>query len=170
MKIAVTDASIFIDLLECKVCGPFFKLPYQILTSYQVWMELEKGQREELRQWLNDDRLTIIKIEKDFVQITEREGLSRSLSIADRSAWFLSEQENGLLLTSDGALRKMAKQHQIETHGLLWVFDQMVRQEFLASIDAVTKLQQVFEQNSYYRTDRKLIDAFESLKEKWKKI
>lgn len=170
MKIAVTDASIFIDLLECEACDPFFRLPYQIVTSYQVWMELEEEQRAFLKKWVKKERLTVIKIEEDFIEITHKEDLSRSLSVADRSVWLISDREDGILVTSDGTLRKMAKKHRIETHGLLWVFDQMVREELLIPGDAAFRLQQIFDQNRYYRTNSKLIRAFESLRKKWKKF
>lgn len=49
MKVAVTDACIFIDLLESEVYQAFFKLPLEIMTTRQVWGELESEQREVLK-------------------------------------------------------------------------------------------------------------------------
>jgi len=170
MRITVTDACIFIDLLECHACEAFFQLSFRVVTSYQVWMELENDHREILRQWIKNHQLMVIKIEENFVEMTRDENLSRSLSIADRSVWFISKKEDGILLTSDGMLRKMAKKHRIDTHGLLWVFDRMVREQLITTDKAISKLQQIFNRNSYYRTDSKLTKAFESLKRKWKKV
>lgn len=168
MKIAVTDASIFIDLLECEACEAFFRLPYTFITSYQVWMELEKDHRKILAKWL-DDRIRVVKIERDFVKATDEKELSSSLSIADRSVWFLSYNQGDILLTSDGLLRKMGKKHGIETHGLLWIFDRMVDEDILDPKEAIAKLESVFEANRFYKTDQKLRKFFERLKIKWNK-
>ncbi|MEX0595597.1 MAG: hypothetical protein WD512_03780, partial [Candidatus Paceibacterota bacterium] len=73
-------------------------------------------------------------------------------------------------LTSDGTLRKMAKKHQIETHGLLWIFDQLVKQSFLTVNDATKKLQLVFNQNTHYKSDQKLFKAYEVLLTTWQNI
>lgn len=166
MKIAVTDASIFIDLLECEAYDVFFRLPYQIITSYQVWMELEKDQQKILEKW-RKNHLTIIKIEKDFVKKTNEKNLSSSLSIADRSVWFLSHDKKSILLTSDGLLRKMGKKHGIKSHGLLWVFDRMVDEQLLEQSEAIEKLELVFKVNPFYKNDTKLRQAFKKLKKKW---
>ncbi|MEX2464182.1 MAG: hypothetical protein WD513_07775 [Balneolaceae bacterium] len=53
MKVAVTDACIFIDLLESEACFAFFQLQFEIVTTRQVWMELESDQRNELEKWMD---------------------------------------------------------------------------------------------------------------------
>lgn len=170
MRIAVTDACIFIDLLECKACQAFFQLSLEVVTSYQVWMELENKQREVLDKWVDRDQLTIVKISVDFVEVANDKNLSSSLSIADLSVWYLAEDNNDILLTSDGVLRKMAKRHNIKTHGLLWIFDQLYEEELLAPKELISKLQHIFDTNSHYRSDTKLYEAFERLKKKWDSI
>jgi len=160
MKIAVTDASIFIDLLECHGCEAFFGLSYQIVTSYQIWRELDPDQRTILSAWVDNGQLTVIRIEDDFIAATQPYNLSLSLSVPDRSAWFLAMKESALLLTSDGALRKMGKKHGIQTHGLLWLFEQMVEEQTLSPSEAVFKLQGIFDQNLYYKGNQKLMSAF----------
>ena len=87
MEVAVTDACIFIDLLECEGHEAFFRLPYRIITSYQVWMELDEGHRSVL----SNSRLEVLKLTDDFVTHTETHGLSKSLSIADRSVGTLQK-------------------------------------------------------------------------------
>lgn len=168
MKIAVTDASIFIDLIECDGCESFFGLSYHIVTSYQIWRELDPKQRKFLSVWVDKCQLTVIRIEDDFVAATEPYNLSLSLSIPDRSAWFLAMSESALLLTSDAVLRKMGKKHGIPTHGLLWLFDQMVEEQTLGPSEAVLKLQSIFDQNIYYKRNQKLLSAFKKLSKKWK--
>ncbi|MDZ7772198.1 MAG: hypothetical protein U5K31_05580 [Balneolaceae bacterium] len=167
MRIVVTDACIFIDLLECNACEAFFHLSIEVVTSYQVWMELESEQRKVLSEWVDSDRLRIIKISEDFVGAAKERNLSTSLSIADLSVWHLAEKSNDILLTSDGVLRKMAKRHDIKTHGLLWIFDQIYEEELIKPKDLILKLQHIFDTNSHYRSNTKLYESFEWLKKKW---
>lgn len=168
MRIAVTDACIFIDLLESNACSAFFQLQFEIITTRQVWMELETEQRETLKPWINTKKLRIITGIDNVIKIRDEYNLSKALSIADLSVWTLTLNKKAILLTSDGKLRKMAKQHQIETHGLLWVFNEMVEQKELSFNEAKEKLYLVFEQNTHYKSDQKLYNAFEHLLSKWR--
>jgi len=95
---------------------------------------------------------------------------AKALSIADLSVWTLTANEGGILLTSDGTLRKMAQKHQIETHGLLWVFDKMVEHKLLPVDAAEEKLRLVFNQNTHYKSDQKLFNAFEKLLTRWQNL
>lgn len=132
-------------------------------------MELDTEQRKILSVWIDRGQLTIIKIKEDFVKGVQPFNLSLSLSVADRSAWFLAKEKGAILLTSDGVLLKMGRQHGIETHGLLWIFDRMVEKQIVNPEEAASCLQSVFDQNIYYRSNQKLLKAFERLKKKWQR-
>lgn len=170
MKVAVTDACIFIDLLDSEACTAFFQLQYEIVTTRQVWMELDADQRDELEKWINSGKLSIVSGINNVIEVRDQNNLSKALSIADLSVWTLTANEGGILLTSDGTLRKMAQQHRIETHGLLWIFDQLVENEILLVPEASKKIQFVFNQNTHYKSDQKLFDAFEILLTKWQNL
>ena len=169
MKVAVTDACIFIDLLDSEACSAFFQLQYEIVTTRQVWMELESDQRDILKPWIDTNQLSIITGINNVIEVRDKNNLSKALSIADLSVWTLTSNNGGVLLTSDGTLRKMAQKHHIETHGLLWVFDQIVKNGLLPVPKATKKLQFVFNQNTHYKSDQKLFEAFETLLTKWQK-
>lgn len=167
MKVAVTDACIFIDLIECDACSSFFQLPFQFITSYQVWSELEDEQVVTLNEWVKSKKLHIEQTDPDFLELLKDKSLSTSLSIADLSVWFLCDTSGDILLTSDGLLRSSAKKHAMETHGLLWLFDQMVKHQLMSKTTATTKLQSVFNNNIYYSSNTKLIKAFEKMVKGW---
>ncbi|HYW35325.1 MAG TPA: hypothetical protein VE868_07960 [Balneolaceae bacterium] len=130
-------------------------------------MELDKEHREILEKWVESEQLTIIKIKEDFVQKTQNKRLSSSLSVADLSVWYIADENENILLTSDGTLRTMAKRHEIKTHGLLWIFDQLFREDILSPKELISKLQHIFDINVYYRTNSKLYNAFKRMKKKW---
>lgn len=167
MKIAVTDACIFIDLIESESCDVFFRLEMDLITTRQVWFELEPEQRVYLEPWRGSKKITITAANENIVDVGEEMSLSKALSIADLSVWVLAKRENGVLLTSDGTLRKMAKKHGIETHGLLWIFDQIVKERLLSVDEASKKLKLIFNQNTYYKSDRKLFRAYEKMLTSW---
>ncbi|MAO64048.1 MAG: hypothetical protein CL666_03535 [Balneola sp.] len=167
MKVAITDACIFIDLLESEACTAFFQLPLDIVTTRQVWGELESEQKAVLQQWIKTKDLSIIEVQGTLEILRTNYKLSVRLSIADLSVWSVCQKEGGVLLTSDGTLRKMARENNIDTHGLLWVFDQIVKNKLLTVIEATEKLQSVFNQNEYYKADVKLFDAYEEMITKW---
>jgi hypothetical protein len=51
MKLAVTDACIFIDLIELQLTAHFFKLQIEIHTSLDVFNELFDNQKEILKAY-----------------------------------------------------------------------------------------------------------------------
>lgn len=167
MNILVTDASIFIDLIDCDVLSPFFELPCQYYTTDYIWDELIPEQQVLLQPAIDHGKLEIHDTDEHFLEYISEKNLSKSLSIADRSVWYLTKMKGDILLTSDGALRKMAKKHEIKTHGLLWIFEQMVNHNIISPQTAITKLDLLFENNSYYRMNVKLMNAWEELQNKW---
>lgn len=111
--------------------------------------------------------MTIIETKGNLEALRANKQLSVSLSIADLSVWSLCYREGGILLTSDGTLRKIAKENKVATHGLLWVFDQIVKNRVLTVKQATEKLQCVFNQNEYYKADVKLYDEYEAMVTRW---
>ena len=52
------------------------------------------------------------------------------LSVNDGFAFALAEsQSDCILLTGDGELRELATRHQMEVHGVLWVIDEIHRNQ-----------------------------------------
>jgi hypothetical protein len=139
-----------------------------IVTTRHVWGELESDQRKVLQQWIESQNLSVIEVEGDLDSLRDNNQLSVGLSIADLSVWNVCYEAGAILLTSDGTLRKMAKENKIKTHGLLWIFDQIMKNKILTVEVASKKLQYVFNNNEYYKADVKLFDAYEAMKAGWK--
>lgn len=58
MKIAVTDACIFIDIIELGLSGEFFNLPFEIHTTLDVLNELYPSQQQVLNTFTDEEKLT----------------------------------------------------------------------------------------------------------------
>ena len=65
MQIAVTDACIFIDLLDLKITQQFFNLDLEIHTTYEVWDELNEDQQEILKAYRSVEKLTVHILEPE---------------------------------------------------------------------------------------------------------
>ena len=59
MKLAITDACIFIDFIELRLTSEFFKLPIEIHTSLDVYNELYPEQKEILKAYSSVGKLII---------------------------------------------------------------------------------------------------------------
>ena len=63
MKIAITDACIFIDLYDLNLTTSFFSLNLEIHTSLDVFNELYEAQKEILQKSALIEKLLIHNIE-----------------------------------------------------------------------------------------------------------
>ncbi|NCU05114.1 MAG: hypothetical protein GXC73_14130, partial [Chitinophagaceae bacterium] len=53
MKIAITDANIFIDLIRLQMLHFLFKIELEITTTLEVFEELHEWQQKELQQFID---------------------------------------------------------------------------------------------------------------------
>jgi hypothetical protein len=68
MKVAVTDANIFIDLINLKLVSHFFDLDIEIHSSLEVLDELYPQQQEILIAYKKAKRLTIHVLDADELE------------------------------------------------------------------------------------------------------
>ena len=153
MQIAVTDACIFIDLLELEITSSFFRLDLEIHTTVEVINELYSEQQEVLLAYQTVKKLTVHNLDAHDLQLLRSTSFPKALSHQDKSVIYLAAQLNAIVLSSDGVVRKFAKKIAIETHGIFWIFDQLVLQELLTQNDAMRKLRQFMDGNLMYRNN-----------------
>lgn len=156
MKVVVTDACIFIDILELGISSNFFELDLEIHTTYEVWDELYKDQKEILNAYRSVDRLTIHILEpNDFAEISNAQ-FPNALSTPDQTVLHIARKLDAILLSSDGKVRKYAQITKIKTHGIFWIFDELVKYEVLTKDQANNLLKKLFKSNLMYKNNRKL--------------
>jgi predicted nucleic acid-binding protein len=62
-------------------------------------------------------------------------------SLADVSCYLVAKAQGLPLLTGDGRLRKQAARDGVQVHGALWLLDQLVAHDIIATANAAAALQ-----------------------------
>lgn len=135
-KIVVSDTNIFIDLVKLELLGDFFSLPWDIHTTDFVINELEvPEQKAAVTAFIKRKKLTVGKLNAAEVGIiAERsEETGGKISITDFSVCHYAQKNNYTLLTGDMNLRKVAVKENISVHGILFLFDELVKHAVLPS-------------------------------------
>lgn len=168
MKIAITDACIFIDLHELELTSELFSLNLDIHTSTDVYNELHSHQREVLKAFISGSKLTVHRISEEERQTIFNSKLPKSLSETDKTVLFLAAKLKAFVLSSDKTVRKSAKSQSIDYHGMLWILDQLVEKSILTKTQALEKLQYLFSVNIIYQNNMELVLELEKRVRLWK--
>jgi predicted nucleic acid-binding protein len=144
VKIIVNDANILIDLVDLRILPHFFQLDYDFHTTEMILDELFPEQKEALEPYIETGRLIVDEIsENDLIEILNLRFFKPNLSEQDCSALYQAQKEAAILITSDNLLRNFAKSKNVEVHGHLWVFDNLVDNRLLMGIRAIEKLNEL---------------------------
>jgi len=167
IKIAITDACIFIDLYDLELIAPFFKLNFEIHTTTAVFYELYEEQQRVLLAYQNVEKLIVHNlVEEDFIHI-QNEVYPRSLSEADKSVLYIANKLNACVLSSDKTVRNYAKNQSITYHGMIWIFDLLIESHILTKKEAVLKLQELVTVNFVFQNNRRLVGEIQKRLRLW---
>jgi predicted nucleic acid-binding protein len=122
MKIAVTDACIFIDIHNLRLTPSFFSLPLEIHSTVDVLNELYEDHKQFLQAFVLVGKLTIHSLFEADRRLISAGDFPLGLSEADKSVIYIAANIKAILLSSDKAVRRYAKGKNIDCHGMLWVF------------------------------------------------
>lgn len=168
LKIAVTDACIFIDLYDLGLVTSFFQLDIEIHTTSSVYFELYSEQQQVLKAYQSVDRLFVHNLkEEDFLEI-HSESYPKSLSETDKSVLHIASKLDACVLSSDKTVRNCAKNKDIEYHGMIWIFDKLVEVNILTEKEAASKLKQLVATNFIFQNNQPLVDEIEKRLTLWK--
>lgn len=156
MKLAVTDACIFIDLIELQLSSEFFGLPIEIHTSLDVFNELYTEQKEILKAYSSVGNLSIHNLSAQEKNRIHEERFPRSLSENDKTVIFLADKLNATVISSDKAVRNYAKSKAIEYHGMLWIFDKLIEFKLITPLEAIAKIRTLYSGNIVYQNSIEL--------------
>lgn len=128
MRIIISDSSCLIDLRKASLLAVFLRLPFEILIPNTLF-------EDELLSFTDDEKTMLLRgglkvVDLPGSRVSRAREVIRAqprLSIHDGFAFALAEVNHGcILLTGDSLLRALGETSQIEVHGVLWVFDQIL--------------------------------------------
>lgn len=138
MKIAITDANIFIDLFSLGKLDWLKMLNLEVYTTDLVLNELRPEQAASVRNWVS----VVSEFTIDEVSDLGLLDLSGGLSNADKSVIWQTNQMSDpfIVLTGDNLIRKWCTSNEIEVHGILWILDQLIDRNLLSKNEALSFL------------------------------
>ena len=140
-NILVKDSCIIIDLIELDLIDLFLSLGYQVYTTEAVVIEItDDNQRSKVENIVDSSGL-LVDDNFDIDEINNIYNSNPSLSFTDATVIELSLRIGGILLTSDGAMRKYAESNQREVHGVLWVIELLCNVGLIDSNQAISKIE-----------------------------
>lgn len=123
MRILVSDTSVLVDLERGSLLEACFQLPFQFAVPDLLYNRELKGHGGEVLIGLGL-----------IVEELDGEGIKRALayrrqvpalSVPDSFAIALAGARGWVLVTGDGALRRLAIDEAIDCHGVLWLLDEI---------------------------------------------
>jgi predicted nucleic acid-binding protein len=129
MLLAISDASVLVDLADTNLLGPLTKLPYRFVVPDFVIREITRDeQREIVDRLVGTKKLSVLTASGDDLRLIEALLQDHSaLSFADCSVVILAERYNALILTNDSRMRKVSERRRLTCHGTLWIIAQLVQ-------------------------------------------
>lgn len=151
MKILVNDTNIFIDLHSVGLLEEMCRLPYEIHTVDFVVAEIaDADQRRIFDELVARGEISVDGFTADEVIeiVEEHSSVSGNLSIPDCSVCYFARKHNVPMLTGDRRLRRYAEEQSIEVHGILFIFDELVRYDIISTSMAADRLEELFAINA----------------------
>jgi len=133
MKIFVNDTNILIDLADLDLLEAFSKLDALLYTTDLIVAEISDAkEKTKIQSLIDRDILKVIPLKaEEFNAVYSIKEDNSGLSFEDCSVWFLADKYQGTLVTGDGKLRKQATRKGTEVRGILYLFDEFVKNAIL---------------------------------------
>ncbi len=124
--VIVNDASCLIDFRKGGLLGVVCDLPYRFVIPYTVrtFEVLDFSEAD----WRALDRAGMITHDLTAEEVGKALAVRKShpgLSANDGFCLATAEAYAGILLTGDALLRRVARLHDIQVHGVLWAVDEL---------------------------------------------
>jgi hypothetical protein len=145
MRIAITDANIFIDLIHIELHGFLFALDFEVHTSLEVFDELSEWQKKSLQKFVKQKELTL----HDCTDVSPVEFVReiKALSDSDKTVLYLAAHLDAFVLTGDGLIRKIGGIQKVEIHGVFWLLDKFLENKLISKKQAGQQLKKLMDYN-----------------------
>ena len=142
MKLAVQDANIIIDLIKIDLWQIALKLDIEIYTTDFVVGELDENQVATIQPYIDEGQFKVRAFNAgELIEIYGIHERIPALSAIDCSVLHSARSDGAMVLTGDRRLRNEVRNNQVEVHGILWIFDELLRQKVIDFPYASSKLE-----------------------------
>jgi hypothetical protein len=141
----VVDTNILIDFDRGDLLEALFGLPAVFLAPDVIVAELGEPDGQRL-QALGLESVSLAG--EQVIEVMEMAAVHRAPSVNDLFALVLARARAALLLTGDGALRRLAESEGLEVHGTLWLLDELVRLAIVTPVQAAEGLECMLRRDS----------------------
>lgn len=136
-RVYISDTNIWIDFGRAGLLDALFTLPFTFVSTDFVVDELNHPAPVGLlARGLVVEALAEEAVAHLFGLMAEH----GNSSLADVSCYLVAKAKGVPLLTGDGRLRKQAANDGVQVHGALWLLDQLVAHEIIATGHAAAAL------------------------------
>lgn len=147
----VIDSSVLIDLVHAGIDGEALANWRIEAPDLMVYTELEEyGDRFERAGLVitslttEEHQLTNLLVQRHgHAQAGSKRKQRKALSRNDCSVLALAKSRERVLLVADQALRNVASEYQVESHGVLWLLDLMEQQHVLPRPNLIAALERM---------------------------
>jgi hypothetical protein len=161
MRIIISDSSCLIDLRKADLLAVFLRLPFEIMIPNTLFEDELLSFTDLEKQELLGGGLKVVDL--PGAQVSRARDVIRAkprLSIHDGFAYVLAESHPGcVLLTGDSQLRALADESQMEVHGILWVFDELLKNQ-LSTANSLHAILSQFAVDPAVRLPKKDLTAY----------
>lgn len=127
MRIVVTDANIFFDLIGIGALALFFQLDHEVHTTVLVLNECSPEDLAIIQPFSDRGELHVRSFNEEELKAVEATGHRMSLRPADRSVLMRAKELAGIVLSGDGGVRKECMELGLRCHGILWCIMELHR-------------------------------------------
>ena len=127
MRVVISDSSVLIDLAKVKLIEITLALPFEFIIPDVIFADELVDLKHYVKEQLIEFGFKIGSLKGEEVETAFEYGVRyKPLTANDCFALVLAETiAEAILLTGDGDLRKAAQRHKVETHGIIWLCEQM---------------------------------------------
>lgn len=141
MKVLINDANILIDIVKLGIEEAFLSLHFDLYTTDFVFAELADEQQKRI----TSEKLKVIVTEtpEDFSGIVALHSSNKGVSFEDCSVWYYAGKMAGTMITGDATLRKKVEQSGLEVKGIIFIVEEIKKQEKLSVADCIARFEEL---------------------------
>ena len=164
--VIVNDASCLIDLRKGRLLPVMLKMPYRFIVPFPIrHSELLEFTNQEW-QILDDAGMETFDLPPN--RVSEAMDVKRAyprLSANDCFCLVSTKcHENGILLTGDNLLRRVANTDGLRVHGVLWIIDELLSAQVCDNELLVSALESWRDDPAVFLPNKRIVDRLRMLK------